>query len=260
MRIKVVFLGLLLAACSLKPYKMDIHQGNSITPEMHDKLKLGMSKQQVRYVLGTPLISDVFHGDRWDYVYRFEHAGKVVETHQLTLNFIEGKLDRVDGDAPLAKLPSINAENTLASEEKIVELPPIVNATTPSAEPIALSSTEVAISNSIEQAVHVWAAAWSSKVALTYIACYAKSFKPDGVSRAAWEVSSYKHIRKSDTIKVSVQDLSVKIENNTFATATFLQLYKNGRHKSVVRKALKFEKIEGDWLIISEKILKQGIS
>ena len=46
---------------------------------MREKLKLGMSKPQVRYVLGTPMINDAFHGSRWGYVYRLERAGKVIE-------------------------------------------------------------------------------------------------------------------------------------------------------------------------------------
>ena len=71
----------------LTPYKMDIHQGNFVTADMRGKLKLGMSRQQVRYVLGTPLVNDAFHGNRWDYVYRFEQGGKVVDKQELTLYF-----------------------------------------------------------------------------------------------------------------------------------------------------------------------------
>lgn len=101
MRIKLVFLSLLLASCSglsvplLSPYKMDIRQGNYLTPEMRDKLKVGMTKQQVRYVLGTPMIDDVFHSNRWDYVYRLEHQGALVEEQQLTLYFEGDKLARI---------------------------------------------------------------------------------------------------------------------------------------------------------------------
>lgn len=93
MRIKLALLSTLLASCSylstpvLSPYKMDIRQGNYVTAEMREKIKPGMSKQQVRSVLGTPLINDVFHGNRWDYLYRLEHQGKVVEKQRLTLYF-----------------------------------------------------------------------------------------------------------------------------------------------------------------------------
>ena len=85
---------------------MDIRRGNYITPEMRDKLKIGMSRQQVRYVLGTPMVSDAFHGDRWDYVYRLEQRGKVVEKQHLTLYFDKDNLVRVDdGGKPVQDMP-----------------------------------------------------------------------------------------------------------------------------------------------------------
>ena len=102
MRIKLILLSTLLASCSylhtpvLSPYKMDIRQGNYVTAEMREKLKLGMSKQQVRYVLGTPMISDVFHGNRWDYVYRLNQRGELVEKQRLTLYFEGDNLVRMD--------------------------------------------------------------------------------------------------------------------------------------------------------------------
>ena len=102
MRIRLILFSMLLASCSylsspvLSPYKMDIRQGNYVTPEMRDKLKIGMSRQQVRYVLGTPMVSDAFHGDRWDYVYRLEQHGEVVEKQRLTLYFEGDKLVRMD--------------------------------------------------------------------------------------------------------------------------------------------------------------------
>lgn len=82
-------------------YKMDIRQGNLVTPEMREKLKLGMSKQQVRYLMGTPMINDVFHANRWDYVYLLEHRGKLVEEHRLTLYFKGDNLASIeDGPKP----------------------------------------------------------------------------------------------------------------------------------------------------------------
>lgn len=102
MRFKIILLSLMLASCSgwLTPYKMDIRQGNLVTPEMREKLKIGMTKPQVRYVLGTPTINDPYHGNRWDYVYRLERGGKVVESQSMTLYFEGENLARiVDGQA-----------------------------------------------------------------------------------------------------------------------------------------------------------------
>lgn len=101
MRIYLILAAVLLSSCSyletpvLSPYKMDIRQGNYITAEMRDKLRLGMTKSQVRFVLGTPMLSDPFHAARWDYVYRLEHEGKVVEQHDLTVFFEGDSLARV---------------------------------------------------------------------------------------------------------------------------------------------------------------------
>lgn len=100
MRFRIILLSLLLASCSYihfpTAYKMDIRQGNYITTEMRDKLKIGMSRTQVKFVMGTPMISDVFHANRWDYVYRMEHADKLVEEQRLTVYFDGETLSRID--------------------------------------------------------------------------------------------------------------------------------------------------------------------
>lgn len=81
-----------------EPYKIDIQQGNVITQDMVAKLQPGMTKSQVRYVLGSPPITDMFHADRWDYVYLLRKAGKLVEERKLTLFFHDDQLTRVAGD------------------------------------------------------------------------------------------------------------------------------------------------------------------
>ncbi len=87
----------LLGGCtSFSPYKMEIRQGNYITPEMRSKIKVGMSKQQVMSVLGSPLVSDVFHANRWDYIYRLEEQGKFVEQQRYTLFFERDFVKRID--------------------------------------------------------------------------------------------------------------------------------------------------------------------
>jgi outer membrane protein assembly factor BamE len=94
----------LLAGCSvpripgITPYKMDIQQGNYVSQEMVAQLKPGLTKDQVRFTLGTPLLTDIFHGERWDYVYwREDPAGKR-EQRKLAVYFQDGKLARIEGD------------------------------------------------------------------------------------------------------------------------------------------------------------------
>lgn len=111
--------SLCLAACSsvtdrtrsalsaVTPYKVDVVQGNFVSKEQVDALKPGMSRQQVREILGTSLLTDVFHNDRWDYVFTIRRQGVEPLERRLTLYFKGDALDRFEGD-------------TMPSEEEFV--------------------------------------------------------------------------------------------------------------------------------------------
>lgn len=110
MRTLIVLLSLFLVACSsalpsVKTYKLDIQQGNVITPRMMLQLKPGMSKSQVRFVLGTPLLTDSFHRNRWDYFYEMNRGGTVIERRRLILEFENENLKTVRGDITPAGQP-----------------------------------------------------------------------------------------------------------------------------------------------------------
>lgn len=99
-----------LSAC-LKVYKIDVPQGNIVSQEMVDKLRPGMTRAQVRFVLGTPLVVDTFHRDRWEYFYSYKKTVEgVAETRRLTLLFKDDVLHSVEGDvatkAPGAPAPA----------------------------------------------------------------------------------------------------------------------------------------------------------
>lgn len=79
-------------------YKIDVPQGNIVTQEMVDQLHTGMSKRQVSYSMGTPLVVDAFHPERWDYIYRFQKGGQKPEQHHVTLTFKDDQLIRIEGD------------------------------------------------------------------------------------------------------------------------------------------------------------------
>ena len=89
---------LLLAACSLVTHKIDIQQGNYVDQAMIAKLKPEMTRSQVKFILGTPLIADPFHSSRWDYVYLTGKAEKVKVRHKITIVFDGDKLKNVEGD------------------------------------------------------------------------------------------------------------------------------------------------------------------
>ena len=83
----------------ITPYRMEIQQGNFITQEMLSQLRPGMTRDQVRFVLGSPLIVDLFHADRWDYVFqRALEYNKGFEQRRVTVFFDKDKLARIDGD------------------------------------------------------------------------------------------------------------------------------------------------------------------
>lgn len=92
----IILAALLLAGCA--SYRMDIQQGNVVTQEMVAKLEPGMTRSQVRFALGTPLVVDPFREDRWDYVYVYMKRGEVVERRRLVIVFKDDKLARIDGD------------------------------------------------------------------------------------------------------------------------------------------------------------------
>jgi outer membrane protein assembly factor BamE len=85
-------------ASSITPYKIEIVQGNFVSREQVDALKPGMGRQQVRDILGTPLIADAFHAERWDYVFTIKRREVEPQQRRLTVFFKNDVLERVDGD------------------------------------------------------------------------------------------------------------------------------------------------------------------
>lgn len=126
MRNATLLLALLLAACSnysanlpsIKPYKLDIQQGNVVDSRMMMQLRPGMSRAQVRFIMGTPLLTDTFHANRWDYLYRMQKGGRVIEQRHVILEFDGDKLVRVRGDvipADAATLPKMAEQDRIAT-------------------------------------------------------------------------------------------------------------------------------------------------
>jgi outer membrane protein assembly factor BamE len=92
----------------LKPYRIDVQQGNFVSQEMLAQLrenmknKDGVTPEQVRFLLGTPLLTDIFHTDRWDYVFRLKKRSGEIISSRVTVYFKDGRASRVEGD----QLPS----------------------------------------------------------------------------------------------------------------------------------------------------------
>ena len=92
----------LLSGCFLLPYRIDVQQGNYIERETVAKLKPGMTRAQVRFVLGTPLIADPFNPNRWDYLYYNRPGRRVKDVRRLTIYFEDDKLKRAYADSAIA--------------------------------------------------------------------------------------------------------------------------------------------------------------
>ena len=94
----------LLAGCGvpralgIAPYKIEVQQGNFVSQDMVAQLKPGMTREQVRFILGTPLITDIFHGERWDYIYYREAPDGKRENRRIAVFFSNDKLERLEGD------------------------------------------------------------------------------------------------------------------------------------------------------------------
>ena len=97
MRIPALILVAVLAAACV--HKIDVEQGNYVTQDVVDRLKPGMSKTQVKMLLGTPLLADIFHDNRWDYYFDNAVGGKKVAHRHLALFFDGDKLGHWTGDA-----------------------------------------------------------------------------------------------------------------------------------------------------------------
>ncbi len=89
-----------LSGCTFFPgvHRIDIHQGNSIDQEMVDQLKPGMTPEQVRFVLGTPLVQSTFAPDRWDYLFYLQKGNGERTEQRVTIRFNDDKLVQISGD------------------------------------------------------------------------------------------------------------------------------------------------------------------
>ena len=85
-------------ASIVTPYKVDVVQGNFVSREQVEALQPGMGRQQVREILGTPLVTSLFHADRWEYVFTIKRPGQDLQTRKLTVFFKGDALERSEGD------------------------------------------------------------------------------------------------------------------------------------------------------------------
>ena len=106
----------------ITPYRVDIIQGNFVSKEQVGALKTGMSREQVKDLLGTPLVSSLFHQDRWDYVFTLKRQGVEPQSFKYTVYFKGDELERFEGDTMPTEADFIA---TLASARKFAKALPL---------------------------------------------------------------------------------------------------------------------------------------
>jgi outer membrane protein assembly factor BamE len=113
----------------IQPYRPDVQQGNVVTREMVEQLREGMSREQVRFLLGTPMLPDAFDRDRWDYLYYLK-VGRLqkAEEQRLTIYFTDEKVSRIE---------NVGAPTEVPTTEPPATEPPATEAPAASATPAA---------------------------------------------------------------------------------------------------------------------------
>lgn len=109
---------------SLAPYKMEVVQGNFVSKEQVEALKPGMAREQVKDILGTSLLQDVFHADRWDYVFTMRRQGTEPQARKFTVYFKADVMDHVEGDT----MPSESEFVGLLAKSRSVKSVPLLEA------------------------------------------------------------------------------------------------------------------------------------
>jgi outer membrane protein assembly factor BamE len=117
-----------LAACQadptrsgpFQPYRLNIPQGNYVDQQMLSQVKPGMTREQVRFVLGSPLLTDVFHPQRWDYVFRFLYASGEADLRRVTVHFDGDRVARVEADPlPARDDPTIRSSPSARRDDSV---------------------------------------------------------------------------------------------------------------------------------------------
>jgi len=112
----LTFMGLIaLAGCSFPGvYKIDIQQGNVVTQDMIDQLRPGMTRRQVRFIMGNPLLTDTFHANRWDYLYSIQPGGGKRQQERISVVFDNNdQLAGLSGDF----MPGVSRDQEILGED-----------------------------------------------------------------------------------------------------------------------------------------------
>ncbi|SQG00349.1 outer membrane lipoprotein [Paucimonas lemoignei] len=142
--------GLLaLAGCSFPGvYKIDIQQGNVVTQDMIDQLRPGMTRRQVRFIMGNPLLTDTFHADRWDYLYSLQPGGGERQQERMTLIFNSNdQLVSLNGDF----MPGVSRDDAILGRGTDTNVTPATGEQPKAEEPAKPGSMLEQIQNDVDK-------------------------------------------------------------------------------------------------------------
>lgn len=248
----LISLTLLSTSCALIPdaHRIEITQGNIIEQESIDKLSLGMTEEQVKFLMGSPAIQDIFHPDRWDYIHYVDRQRRALVNQQLTLVFKDGLLEQAKSkDFDVSKLASQTAPVTAPA---VVAISGLGSAT----ETVTETATEPSIEDNVKSAVQNWAAAWSQQNVDAYVTSYVDNYNT-GSSHSAWAAQRKTKLTHPKSIAIGIEDLEVMTLDETTARAEFKQDYRSNTYQDQVLKQMTLTKQGDSWKISAEKTLKK---
>jgi outer membrane protein assembly factor BamE len=288
--LSLIFPLLVVTGCSsvnlpISPYKIDVQQGNVLEQDAVEKLRTGMTRSQVRFLLGTPLVVDPFRTDRWDYVYSLRKSGTLKETKRLTLIFKGDLLDQATGEgivvptlavlpAPASVAPAVPAPVVESPEQSAAADPapapgfapvgPVSMGQTGASSAVAAQSPSGAAraeetdpqKREVLDMLDAWMRDWAARDIDAYMAHYSPNFKPEqGLSRAEWEKRRRLLLGVSRNIEVRIDEPLIDFPAPDVAVLAFNQVYRSANHQDKVVKQLRLARVNGRWMITEENVL-----
>jgi outer membrane protein assembly factor BamE len=284
----LVWLILLINACSV--YKPDITQGNIVTSAQVASLKKGISRQQVQQIMGSPLLQDVFNGNRWDYIYRHLKSNQTFDQRVMTLFFdANGNLERWSGEvapdqnqngftpasllliSPVTEIDTANAplsldsigfdkNNNISPNSNIIaDSPANINNETDSLFLQAKSNSALFpdVVTIIGEKIDAWRSAWRSKNLSLYSAHYMTDYKGVFSNRRRWLAQRQYILATPGDISITLSNIRVIQTSSTEARAEFTQTYQSARLTETGVKNLYFQRLNDVWSIASERFIKR---
>ncbi|MEY3996332.1 MAG: hypothetical protein RL344_675 [Pseudomonadota bacterium] len=264
----VVF-SLIFSGCTV--YKKDIAQGNKLEIEQVNSLKVGMTRQKVQQILGTPLLQDIFNQQRSDYVHR--HVSKTGEIEQEVLTVFYNASNQLLSWSGVG-LPSStdavtvpNQKQDLFSEvsaaNKPLQVMPVISIPTPVAvvankiKTVEQQSQPSPVEPLIKNKIEAWQRAWQAKLLPQYASLYADGYVATAGSHELWLKQRQNMFDISgDILVLNITDMKIIQTNDDEVRATFTQQYQSNILKETGTKQLYFQRFGDEWKIVAERFFK----